>query len=156
MTSTASARDQITRNSYLAAALGACVVFCIVELAAPLLSGPGQAELNTLLGRLAFALAGLTTPDDSILRAGSNRQALASQLFLAAEVVLSVAFIGLLWWRIRPGSGWTTARHRILLGVQICITLALGSLAFSANAAPKPAAHGYALEISLPLNGVQP
>lgn len=131
MTATAIPRARFGRNRYSAAALAACLVFGILELAAPLAAGVGRTEMNTVLGRLAYWWASMSTPAASLLRAGSDRRELAFQLLLVEEVVLAAAFIGLLWWRIRPQRARSDTHNQLLMAALFCVTLALGSLAFS-------------------------
>ncbi|WP_161630652.1 sensor histidine kinase [Pseudoduganella violaceinigra] len=131
MTAIASNRARITRNRYPAAALVCCLVFGILELTAPWAAGPERAEMNNLVARAAYSVASLSTPPTSLLRAGTERQELAFHFFMVAQAALVSLFIGLLWWRIRPGLGRSAKLNSCLLGVQFCIVLVMGSIAFS-------------------------
>jgi two-component system sensor histidine kinase DesK len=118
------------RSRYPAAAMVACVVLAILELAPPFAAGPGEAELYNAAGRMARHLAAMFTPEPSLLRAGSDRAVMAFQLFLAGETLLMAVFIGLLWWRIQPAPRRAPALNGALLGAQLVIAVLLNSLAF--------------------------
>ncbi|MBA5690433.1 sensor histidine kinase [Rugamonas apoptosis] len=143
---TASARTRtrtsvrIAHHRYPVAALAACLVFGVVELLAPWAAGAERADLHGPLGQLAYWCAGLFSPAASPLRAGSDRQQLAFQLFMAGEASLVLVFIGLLWWRIRPGLMRSAVLDGVLLGALFATSLALNSLAFQVMVATALAA----------------
>lgn len=130
MTATAHTRILPARHRYRAAALAACLVFGVMELAAPWAAGAERVDLNTPLGRLALWCASQFTPAASLLRAGSDRRELAFQLFMGAETLLVTVFAGLLWWCIQPGRARSSARDIVRPGALLAVVLALGSLAF--------------------------
>lgn len=130
MTAIARVRARIARHRYPAAALATCLVFGIMELTTSWAAGAGRAGTGTPLGRLAYQCASLFTPAASLLRAGSDRQVLAFQLFMGGQLLLVLAFSCLLWWRIVPGRGRSGAFDKVLPGALLVTALALGSLAF--------------------------
>jgi len=140
MTTDAGRRTHLARHRYPAAALVACLFFAFMELAGPWAAGPAQAELNSPVGRLAYQLASHFTPAASPLRAGTDRQELAYRLFMTGEVLLITAWIGLLWWRIRPGLRRSEALNTGLLAAQVALVLVLDSLAFNFAVATEIAA----------------
>ncbi|GAB2868974.1 hypothetical protein GCM10027277_42600 [Pseudoduganella ginsengisoli] len=117
-------------NRYPAAAKAACLLFGFLELYTPWAAGPEHADMRHPAGLLARWLAGMVTPAASLVRAGSDQQALAYWLFLGAQCVLVAAFIGLLCWRIRPGHARSHRLGTALMGGQMAIAVALDSLAF--------------------------
>lgn len=117
-------------SRYPAAAMIASLILGLLELAPPFAAGPGRAELHNAIGRLARHLATLLTPAPSLLRAGSDRAAMAFELFLTGEALLMAAFIGLLWWRIKPAPWRAPAVNGLLLAAQLVIAVVLNSLAF--------------------------
>jgi two-component system, NarL family, sensor histidine kinase DesK len=129
MTAT-SQRASLARYRYPVAALVACLLFGMMELASPWVAGPARVDLNTPLGHLAYQLASQLTPAPSMLRAGTDRRELAYRLFMAGEGSLLAAWVGLLWWRIRPGLARSGRHGNALLGAQLLIALVLDSLAF--------------------------
>jgi two-component system sensor histidine kinase DesK len=123
-------RASLVRYRYPAAAVLACLLFGILELAGPWVAGPAQAEMNTPVGHMAYQLASQFTPPPSLLRAGTDHKELAYRLFIAGDALLIAAWIGLLWWRIRPGKVHSEGLKTGLLVAQFAIALALDSLAF--------------------------
>jgi len=123
-------RASLVRYRYPVAALVACLLFGMLELAAPWIAGPMQAEMNTPVGHMAYQLAGQFAPPASLLRAGTDHRELTYRLFMAGDILLIVAWIGLMWWRIRPGLVGSEGLKNGVLVLQLAITLALGSLAF--------------------------
>ena len=123
-------RASLVRYRYPAAALVACLLFGMLELAAPWVAGPSQAEMNTPVGRIAYQLASQFTAAPSLLRAGTDHKELTYRLFMAGDALLIAAWIGLLWWCIRPGGARSEGLKNGLMGTQLAIALALGSLAF--------------------------
>lgn len=123
-------RASLVRYRYPAASLVACLLFGILELAGPWVAGPSQAEMNTPVGHMAYQLASQFTPAPSLLRAGTDHKELTYRLFMAGDTLLIAAWIGLMWWRIRPGLVRSERLKNALLGVQLALALALGSLAF--------------------------
>lgn len=126
-----SRRACLARYRYPAAALVACLLFGMMELSGPWVAGPSRVELNTPAGHFAYQLASQFTPAPSLLRAGTDRRELAYHLFLASDALLIAAWIGLLWWRVRPGIARSEGLNKGLMSIQLVIALALGSLAFN-------------------------
>ena len=115
---------------YCAAALAASLIFGLLELNELWASGPGHVQLRHPAGVLAQAVAERFTPAASLLRAGTDRQALTYWLFAGVQVLLLGVFIGMLWWRIRPELARSRRLDTALLVGLTCAALALDSLAF--------------------------
>lgn len=115
---------------YPAAALAASFVFGLLELNELWASGPEHVQLRHPAGLLAQAVANRFTPAASLLRAGTDRQVLAYWLFVGAQLLLLAVFIGLLWWRIRPGIVRSRRLDTALLAGLMATAVALDALAF--------------------------
>lgn len=117
-------------HRYRLAALAACLIFGLLELNAPWVAGPARAEMHHPAGLLAQSVASLFTPPASLLRAGSDRLALAHALFIGAQALLAATFTGLLWWRIRPGLARSHRLDTALSSGLLATAVAIDSLAF--------------------------
>ena len=110
----------------------ACLLFGGLEVAAYLANGVQRADLNTPMGALLSAVVEQFTPAPSAVRAGSDRRALAYQLVVGWQVLLTLSFTALLWLgaRLRPGP-----RANALLALQMCLgVLGVSSLLFVQSA----------------------
>lgn len=79
---------------------------------------------DTPMGWLADRLAAQFTPPASLLRAGSDHEALASALFLYTYVVLVLLFALLFWRRTLPSVKRSDAAGNAMLALQMAIVLA--------------------------------
>ncbi len=80
-------------------------------------------ETDTPLGRLAELAAAWFTPPASLLRAGSDREALAATLSVAGFVVLVLLFALLFWRRTAPSARRTASAANAMLALQLAIAL---------------------------------
>jgi signal transduction histidine kinase len=115
-------------NTFASVALATALLFGIIELATPLFAGPGRVDMNTPIGQLALHVSALFSPAPSLLRAGTDRDALALQLVLGATALLLALFIWLLWLRVRPDAKRSWTRSDGLIVAQLVIAWLLGSI----------------------------
>lgn len=107
----------------ISAALSAFLLLSIAEFISP--------DMHNPLGVMADTIASEFTPAPSLLRAGSDRAALALQIYRKAHLVLALLFAACLDRLLRQAAWRSTVRATLLIAVQMLAAAAtLSSLAY--------------------------
>ncbi len=131
---------RFNHNRFAIAALLASLLFGMIEVAAPWLSGTTGANLHNPVGHLVGFVTKSFMSAPSLVRAGSDRAELTLWLFLGAKAVLIALLIGCLWWRTHSAIRRSTWVNDSLIASQMLIGIVLDSLVFSLIVAAQLAA----------------
>jgi two-component system sensor histidine kinase DesK len=131
-------KDRYNAHLGVITVVGLAVLLGGFDIVVAAMRGMNVDAVHSPLGQFVIKVASQFTPPPMPNRAGSDRNALATSLFLGATVLQLLLFVLLAWLRVRPNVRRSPGTNRVLMATQLLLGL-LGNdgilLVFSVQAA---------------------